>query len=103
MLAPALARRPREQLRRLQMIHQMPDTALNPRQRVREVIGRPLTFYSGLHGRKREGRVRELLTMVEFEPDEFFDRYPAELSGGQKQRVCIARALAAGRARESTR
>ena len=94
-LAPALARRPRAQLRRLQMIHQMPDTALNPRQRVREVIGRPLTFYSGLHGRKREERVRALLDMIELEPDEFIDRYPGELSGGQKQRVCIARALAA--------
>ena len=94
-LAPALARRPRTQLRRLQMIHQMPDTALNPRQRVREVIGRPLTFYSGLHGRKREDRVRALLDMIELEPDEFIDRYPGELSGGQKQRVCIARALAA--------
>ena len=94
-LAPALARRPRAQLRRLQMIHQMPDTALNPRQRVREVVGRPLTFYSGLHGRKREDRVRELLDMVELEPGDFIDRYPAELSGGQKQRVCIARALAA--------
>ena len=94
-LAPALARRRREQLRRLQMIHQMPDTALNPRQRTRDVIGRPLTFYSRLHGRKREVRVRELLDMVELEPDEFIDRFPAELSGGQKQRVCIARALAA--------
>ncbi len=94
-LAPALARRPREQLRRLQMIHQMPDTALNPRQRTRDIIGRPLTFYSGLHGRRREDRVRELLNMVELEPEEFIDRYPAELSGGQKQRVCIARALAA--------
>ena len=95
-LAPALAKRPRAQLRRLQMIHQMPDTALNPRQRVREVIGRPLTFYSGLTGRKRQDRVRELLDMIELEPDEFIDRLPAELSGGQKQRVCIARALAAG-------
>ena len=95
-LAPALAKRPRAQLRRLQMIHQMPDTALNPRQRVREVVGRPLTFYSGLTGRKREDRVRELLDMIELEPDDFIDRLPAELSGGQKQRVCIARALAAG-------
>ena len=95
-LAPALAKRPRAQLRRLQMIHQMPDTALNPRQRVREVIGRPLTFYAGLTGRKREERVRELLDMIELEPDDFIDRLPAELSGGQKQRVCIARALAAG-------
>ena len=95
-LAPALSQRPREQLRRLQMIHQMPDTAMNPRQRVRDVIGRPLTFYAGVTGRKREDRVRELLDMIELEPDEFIDRYPAELSGGQKQRVCIARALAAG-------
>ena len=94
-LAPALARRPREKIRRLQMIHQMPDTALNPRQRVREIIGRPLTFYFGLTGRKREERVRELLDMIELEPDEFIDRYPAELSGGQKQRACIARAVAA--------
>ena len=94
-LAPALARRPREKIRRLQMIHQMPDTALNPRQRVREIVGRPLTFYFGLTGRKREERVRELLNMVELEPDEFIDRYPAELSGGQKQRACIARAIAA--------
>ena len=95
-LAPALARRPRESLRRVQMIHQMPDTALNPRQRMREVVGRPLTFYSGLRGRKRTERVRELLQMVELEPDAFIDRYPGELSGGQKQRMCIARALAAG-------
>ncbi len=94
-LAPALAQRPREQLRRLQMIHQMPDTALNPRQRTRDVIGRPATFYFGSTGRKREDRVRELLDMVELEPGDFIDRYPAELSGGQKQRVCIARALAA--------
>ena len=94
-LAPALARRPRESLRRVQMIHQMPDTALNPRQRMREVIGRPLAFYAGMHGRKRTERVRELLRMVELEPEEFIDRYPAELSGGQKQRMCIARALAA--------
>ena len=94
-LAPALAQRPRKQLRRMQMIHQMPDTALNPRQRVREVVGRPLTFYSGLTGRQREDRVRALLDMIELEPGDFIDRYPAELSGGQKQRVCIARALAA--------
>ena len=94
-LAPALAQRPREKLRCLQMIHQMPDTALNPRHRARNVIGRPAAFYFGLSGRKREDRVRELLNMVELEPDDFIDRFPAELSGGQKQRVCIARALAA--------
>ncbi|QPC45270.1 ABC transporter ATP-binding protein [Kaustia mangrovi] len=94
-LPPALANRDRQALRRLQMIYQMPDTALNPRQRVRDIIGRPLEFYLGLRGAERERRVRELLQMIELDPDAFADRYPGELSGGQKQRICIARALAA--------
>ena len=94
-LPPALAQRDRQQLRRLQMIYQMPDTALNPRQRVRDVIGRPLEFYLGMRGAKRDERVRELLSMIELEPKDFIDRLPGELSGGQKQRICIARALAA--------
>jgi peptide/nickel transport system ATP-binding protein len=94
-LPPALKQRNPEQLRRMQMIYQMPDTALNPRQRVREIIGRPLEFYLGMRGADKEKRVRELLRMIELEPDEFIDRLPGELSGGQKQRICIARALAA--------
>jgi len=94
-LPPALARRGLDQLRRLQMIYQMPDTALNPRQRVRDIIGRPLGFYLGLKGAKQEGRIKELLEMIELEPKEFINRFPGELSGGQKQRICIARALAA--------
>jgi peptide/nickel transport system ATP-binding protein len=88
-------RRTTDQLRKLQMIYQMPDTALNPKQRVEMVIGRPLQFYLGLTGAKRRERVRELLDMIELEPDTFIDRLPGELSGGQKQRICIARALAA--------
>ena len=94
-LPAALAQRNRDQLRKLQMIYQMPDTALNPRQRIRDIIGRPLDFYLGLKGSKRTERVRDLLSMIELEPDQFIDRYPGELSGGQKQRICIARALAA--------
>jgi len=86
--------RSREQLRHLQMIYQMPDTALNPRHKVRDVIGRPLSFYLGMTGEARERRTQELLEMIEL-TGEFADRYPGELSGGQKQRVCIARALAA--------
>ncbi|MDO5603666.1 MAG: ABC transporter ATP-binding protein [Paracoccus sp. (in: a-proteobacteria)] len=87
--------RPRALLQRVQMIHQMADTALNPRQRIRDVIGRPLEFYLGLRGARKEARIRELLTEIELDPDLFMDRLPGELSGGQKQRVCIARALAA--------
>ena len=93
-LAPALAQRPIEDLREMQMIYQMADTAMNPRQTVGTIIGRPLEFYFGLKGKARQKRIQELLDEIEL-GDGFQDRYPAELSGGQKQRVCIARALAA--------
>ncbi|MEM1344245.1 MAG: ABC transporter ATP-binding protein [Pseudomonadota bacterium] len=93
-LPPALKARSKEQLRRVQMIYQMADTAMNPRQTVAEIIGRPLGFYFGMRGQARRKRVAELLDQIEM-GDGFAERYPAELSGGQKQRVCIARALAA--------
>jgi peptide/nickel transport system ATP-binding protein len=93
-LTPRLEDRPREDLRELQMIYQMADVAMNPRQTVRTIIGRPLEFYFGLRGKARDARIQELLDEIELGAG-FADRYPAELSGGQKQRVCIARALAA--------
>jgi peptide/nickel transport system ATP-binding protein len=94
-LPPALKSRNRKTLRIMQMIYQMPDTALNPRQKVSDVLGRPLTFYFRMHGKERDQRVRELLEMIELAPKKYKDRLPGELSGGEKQRVCIARALAA--------
>jgi peptide/nickel transport system ATP-binding protein len=93
-LSPDLAGRSREDLRELQMIYQMADVAMNPRQTVGTIIGRPLEFYFGLRGEEKRKRVNELLEEIEMGTG-FYDRYPAELSGGQKQRVCIARALAA--------
>ncbi|WP_227270611.1 ABC transporter ATP-binding protein [Roseobacter weihaiensis] len=93
-LTPDLASRPLEDLRELQMIYQMADTAMNPRQTVGTIIGRPLEFYFGLKGAEKQKRIQELLDQIELGTG-FQDRYPAELSGGQKQRVCIARALAA--------
>ena len=81
-------------LRNIQLIYQSPDTALNPRQRVSEIIGRPLEHYLGLKGRARDRRVVDLLGMIELD-ERFFDRFPSEMSGGQKQRIAIARALAA--------
>ena len=84
-----------EQLRQAQMIYQMADTALNPRKRVGEIIGRPVEFYLGLKGAEKRRRVEQLLEQIELEPSEFIDRLPSELSGGQKQRIGIARALAA--------
>ncbi len=93
-LTPDQPSRPREDLRGLQMIYQMADTAMNPRQTVGTIIGRPLEFYFGLKGAEKQQRIQELLDEIELGTG-FQDRYPAELSGGQKQRVCIARALAA--------
>ena len=90
----ALRNRSVEQLRQIQMIYQMADTAMNPRHTVREIIGRPLEFYFGMRGAKADARVMELLTLIELD-ESFMDRLPSELSGGQKQRICIARALAA--------
>ena len=93
-LAPDFAKRTRDDLREVQMIYQMADVAMNPRQTVGTIIGRPLEFYFGLRGDAKKQRIQELLDEIEMGIG-FLDRYPAELSGGQKQRVCIARALAA--------
>ena len=88
-------KRSKDQLRQAQMIYQMADTALNPRSRIGDIIGRPVQFYSGLKGPAKRKRVEELLVQIEMEPSQYIDRLPGELSGGQKQRIGIARALAA--------
>ncbi|MGX5666714.1 ABC transporter ATP-binding protein [Rhizobium daejeonense] len=93
-LAANAEARSRDELRRIQLIYQSADTALNPRQTVAELIGRPLSFYFGMDGRERTRRVVELLDLVEM-GGQFASRLPSELSGGQKQRVAIARAMAA--------
>ncbi|MEQ8481453.1 MAG: ABC transporter ATP-binding protein [Hoeflea sp.] len=94
-LPPRYQDRSRDQLRQAQMIYQMADTALNPKVRISEIIGRPAQFYSGLRGQALKQRVDELLDLIELEPSKYYSRYPPELSGGQKQRIGIARALAA--------
>ena len=93
-LQPALQKRKRSELQKIQFVFQMADTALNPRQRIDHILGRPLGFYLGLKGNEKRRRIMELLDMVEL-PQDFAGRYPEELSGGQKQRVNLARALAA--------
>ena len=94
-LPPSYRSRSKDQLRQIQMIYQMADTALNPKVRIHEIIGRPAQFYSGLSGTALKARVDELLDLIELEPSQYYNRYPPELSGGQKQRIGIARALAA--------
>ena len=93
-LPPVVEKRSREQLRQIQLVYQSADTALNPRQRVGDLVGRRLELYFGMKGREKERRIGELLDQVELGAHHI-GRFPAELSGGQKQRVSIARALAA--------
>jgi peptide/nickel transport system ATP-binding protein len=94
-LPPDYRDRTKDQLRQAQMIYQMADTALNPKVKISEIIGRPAQFYSGLKGPALKNRVDELLDLIELEPAQYYHRYPPELSGGQKQRIGIARTLAA--------
>lgn len=94
-LPASYKKRNKEQLRQAQMIYQMADTALNPRVRIKDIIGRPVEFYGGLKGAERNARVAQLLEQIELDPDQYMERRPTELSGGQKQRIGIARALAA--------
>jgi peptide/nickel transport system ATP-binding protein len=93
-IKPRLQDRGKDQLRRIQMIYQMPDVALNPRQTLLDIIGRPVQFYFGSSRAEVRARAEELLRQIDL-PPEYITRRPHELSGGQKQRVCIARALAA--------
>ncbi|MBU3739101.1 MAG: ABC transporter ATP-binding protein, partial [Rhodoferax sp.] len=93
-LPARLAERDREMKRRIQLVYQIPDVAINPRQSLLEIIGRPVQFYFGLARSEVAARVDELLALVEL-PLDYRNRRPGQLSGGQKQRVCIARALAA--------
>lgn len=93
--SPSFRDRQKELLRNIQIIAQTSDMALNPRQSVATIVGRPIRFYEGIKGTALRRRVAELLEAVELDPATFSDRLPGELSGGQKQRVGIARALAA--------
>ncbi|HEX4622222.1 MAG TPA: dipeptide ABC transporter ATP-binding protein [Myxococcaceae bacterium] len=79
--------------RRMQMIFQDPYGSLNPRMRVRDIIGEPLVIHRLAAGAELDRRVAELLDTTGL-PREAARRYPHEFSGGQRQRIGIARALA---------
>ena len=93
-LEGSLLDRDLSELEKVQFVFQMADTALNPKQIIGDIIGRPLEFYHGLKGKEKHAKVAEILDLVEL-PAEFANRYPMELSGGQKQRINMARSLAA--------
>ncbi|MEF3273946.1 MAG: dipeptide ABC transporter ATP-binding protein [Chloroflexus sp.] len=93
-LAPVIQQRPRDHLRRLQMVLQNPQEALNPALTVAEALRRPLIRLGGLDRQSADRRIPDLLRLVNL-PAEYAHRRPPQLSGGEKQRVAIARALAA--------
>ena len=93
-LSKTLKERKVEDLRKIQFIYQLPDVALNPRQTIGEIIGRPVEFYYKRSKDEVRKRVAELLRQVGL-PEDYAGRLSTQLSGGQKQRICIARALAA--------
>ncbi len=93
-LAADYRQRNLDTLRRIQIIYQMPDVAVNPRQKIKDIIGRPVGLYFGKGEAERLQRTKELLALVDLD-ERYLERYPSEISGGEKQRVCIARALAA--------
>ncbi|EXL02228.1 ABC transporter ATP-binding protein [Aquamicrobium defluvii] len=93
-LAPVAAQRSAMERRKVQIVFQMADTALNPRHKIRTILGRVLAFFGNVPKSRRDARIAELLAMVQL-PAAYADRRPGQLSGGEKQRVNIARALAA--------
>jgi peptide/nickel transport system ATP-binding protein len=93
-----IARLPQRKMRplrsRMQIIFQDPYASLNPRMRVRQILGEALDTHGLARGKgAREKRIAELLDLVGLSP-EYADRYPHEFSGGQRQRIGVARALA---------
>jgi peptide/nickel transport system ATP-binding protein len=93
-LADAMTSRPLAQLQTVQMVFQNPESSLNPRHTVFEILAQPLRLYGTAQGAGLRGRATELLHDVRLGPG-YLDRYPAQLSGGERQRVAIARAFAA--------
>ncbi|WP_455922561.1 ABC transporter ATP-binding protein [Pseudomonas putida] len=93
-LSGDLKGRSADQFRRIQMVFQNADTALNPMHSIANILGRPLRAYHGLKGAAQQRRIDELLDLVKL-PRSIAERRPGALSGGQKQRINLARALAA--------
>ena len=77
----------------MQMVFQDPYSSLNPRRRVGDLIAEPLRVHGRQSERDIQGRLRELMELVNLSAD-FLTRFPHEFSGGQRQRIGIARAIA---------
>ena len=82
----------RQSRRHIQMVFQDPNTAFNPKMRIKDIICEPLYNFDLIKSSEAEAKAKEMLRMVEL-PEDIVDRYPANMSGGQRQRIGIARAL----------
>lgn len=93
-IAGKMSQRTPDELRRIQYVFQMADTALNPGHSIRKILSRPLVLFHDLSGQALEAKLHRLMDLVKL-PHSLLNRRPGSLSGGQKQRVNLARALAA--------
>jgi len=93
-LGAGVSDRTKNELRRIQYVPQMADTALNPYQSIRSILHRPIRFFGDLERAREDEKVARILDLMHL-PQSILDRHPMELSGGQKQRVNLARALVA--------
>lgn len=82
----------RRQRKGMQMIFQDPYSSLNPRKKVKQILGEPMAYHGVPGGGSVVGRVKETLSQVGL-GDEFLEKYPHEMSGGQRQRIAIGRAI----------
>ena len=93
-LGSASSARMRALRSKLQMIFQDPYASLNPKMRVKDILGEALQVHGLAKGKEaRDKRIAELLELVGLRA-EHASRYPHEFSGGQRQRIGVARALA---------
>ena len=82
----------RQSRRHIQMVFQDPNTAFNPKMKIKDIICEPLYNFDLIKSSEAAGKAKEMLRLVEL-PEDIVDRFPANMSGGQRQRIGIARAL----------
>jgi len=78
--------------RRAQLVYQDPFNSLNPRMKIKDIVGEPLVVHKIMPKQQIKNRTAEILNLVGL-PDRYLQRYPHQFSGGQRQRIAIARAL----------
>jgi len=92
-LAEIKGKKMREMRRDMQMVFQDPNSSLDPRFTVKNIIGEPFTNFTKIKGEELVKKVLELLELVGLKKEHLY-RYPHEFSGGQRQRIAVARAVA---------